>query len=123
MSTVHCLTYSEGSEALNLLYRHPSDGNPTHTTPTSVLDTNITPDPLKNHPRYEKVAELGLGSSAFVLLAEDKKRMKDVAIKFINRSSNRCGKAALTLALPVSSTPAAWPVLVGTQRRGKGRIC
>ncbi|KAL3132801.1 hypothetical protein ABBQ38_006728 [Trebouxia sp. C0009 RCD-2024] len=65
-----------------------SNGAQTHSTPTSVLDTNTTPDPLRDHPRYVKVAELGLGSSAFVLLAEDKQRMKDVAIKFINRGSN-----------------------------------
>lgn len=70
-------------------YREASDGTQTHTTPTSVLETNTTPDPLRNHPRYEKVAELGHGSSAFVLLAEDRKRMKDVAIKFIDRGSNR----------------------------------
>ena len=77
-----------------LLYRQPSHGTETHTTPTSVLDTNTTPDPLINHPRYVKVAELGLGSSAFVLLAEDTKRKKDVAIKFINRGSNRCEKVS-----------------------------
>lgn len=72
-----------------LFYRQASNGAQTYSTPTSVLDTNTTPDPLRDHPRYVKVAELGLGSSAFVLLAEDKQRMKDVAIKFINRGSNR----------------------------------
>lgn len=107
-----------------LLYRQPSHGTQTHTTPTSVLDTSTTPDPLVNHPRYVKVAELGLGSSAFVLLAEDTKRMKDVAIKFINRASNRCGKSA-TLLLAVSSTHDSLPLCqncistpAGTQRHG-----
>ncbi|KAL0055292.1 hypothetical protein WJX82_010289 [Trebouxia sp. C0006] len=65
-----------------------TSGSQIETTPTSVLQTNNTPDPLQNHPRYNKVAELGLGSSAFVLLAEDKEKMRDVAIKFINRGSN-----------------------------------
>ena len=64
-------------------------GSQVDTTPTSVLETSNSPDPLRNHARYVKVAELGLGSSAFVLLAEDREKMRDVAIKFISRGSNR----------------------------------
>lgn len=88
------LTYTS---PVQLLYRQASNGTQTYSTPTSVLDTNTTPDPLRNHPRYVKIAELGLGSSAFVLLAEDKQRMKDVAIKFINRGSNRFERPSVSL--------------------------
>lgn len=92
-NTLTCSTFGAISYASGL-HRSRGDcsetsGSQIETTPTSVLQSNNTPDPLQNHPRYTKVAELGLGSSAFVLLAEDKEKMRDVAIKFINRGSNR----------------------------------
>jgi hypothetical protein len=93
-SSLTCSTLGQTVSYALCLHRSRGDcsettGSQIETTPTSVLQTNNTPDPLQNHPRYTKVAELGLGSSAFVLLAEDKEKMRDVAIKFINRGSNR----------------------------------
>ena len=45
------------------------------------------PNPLKQHEKYDKVADIGIGASGFVVLAQDKVTQQQVAIKFLDRGS------------------------------------
>ena len=56
-------------------------------SPTTVLETAAPPDPLKENEKYVKVADIGVGASAFVVLAEERVTLREVAIKFIDRGS------------------------------------
>lgn len=56
-------------------------------TPTTVLTEGLQPNPLKENEKYDKVADIGLGASAFVVLAEDTVTRQKVAIKFIDRGT------------------------------------
>lgn len=53
----------------------------------TVLNGTSPPDPLKENEKYVKVADLGVGASAFVVLAQERVTLKDVAIKFIDRGT------------------------------------
>ena len=57
------------------------------TTPTTVLANELAPNPLQEHQKYDKVADIGVGASGFVLLAEETVTKQRVAIKFIDRGS------------------------------------
>jgi hypothetical protein len=52
------------------------------------------PDPLKETPRYVKIADLSSGSFGFVQLARNTETNELVAIKFIERG-DRCGPRAV----------------------------
>ena len=56
-------------------------------TPTTVLAPEVVPNPLLEHQKYDKVADIGVGASGFVVLAEDTVTKQQVAIKFIDRGS------------------------------------
>ena len=56
-----------------------------HYVPESYLQ-----DPLQGHVKFRKIADLSVGSSAFVILAEDTEFKEEVAIKFVDRASSRC---------------------------------
>jgi serine/threonine-protein kinase SRK2 len=45
----------------------------------------MSPDPLRDHPRFRKIRTLGNGAQGFVQLAEDRRTGEKLAIKFIQR--------------------------------------
>lgn len=49
-------------------------------------------EPLRNHPRYTKIADLNRGSYGFVQLARDNATGEEVAIKFIQRGEKLAGR-------------------------------
>lgn len=55
--------------------------------PVTVVNEALPPDPLRENEKYVKLADLGVGASAFVVLAQERVTLKDVAIKFINRGT------------------------------------
>ncbi|KAL3132788.1 hypothetical protein ABBQ38_006715 [Trebouxia sp. C0009 RCD-2024] len=56
-------------------------------SPSSALGGDSPPNPLKENEKYVKVADIGVGASAFVVLAQERVTLKDVAIKFIDRGT------------------------------------
>ena len=56
-------------------------------TPTTVLTGAPAPNPLKDNEKYDKIADIGVGASAFVVLAEDTVTRRQVAVKFIDRGT------------------------------------
>lgn len=61
--------------------------NKEQASPFTALNEALPPDPLKENEKYVKVADLGVGASAFVVLAQERVTLKDVAIKFIARGT------------------------------------
>lgn len=45
------------------------------------------PNPLDNHPRYEKIKDLSSGSFGFVMKARNKKNDREYAVKFLPRGN------------------------------------
>lgn len=56
-------------------------------TPSTVLGESSRPNPLKENEKYVKIADIGVGASAFVVLAQERITLKEVAIKFIDRGT------------------------------------
>ena len=52
-----------------------------------TVNEALPPDPLRENEKYVKLADLGVGASAFVVLAQERVTLKDVAIKFIDRGT------------------------------------
>ena len=58
-----------------------------HGSPTTGLGTALPVNPLKENEKYVKVADIGVGASAFVVLAQERVTLTETAIKFIDRGT------------------------------------